>query len=212
MNFTVLKFSKGKIKKINIPSIITTNLLIFGEKRKNLSQYFFYDYYKGNKSISRTQFIKYNFSQLINLDKSNFDKKNEIILDFSKTRKYKILSKKNYYLFDMDHLKYNNEFSIESFESVQSNDNNEIISLEEDENDNIIENQKSPIKYSNENYFIDGNIESILNSSGIWLEKNENKYDYLLLNSINSTFKDEENNLFFRKRISYNINKYYKNS
>ena len=210
MNFTILKLSKGKIKKNHIPSIITTNLLIFTEQRKNLSHYFFYDYYKENKSISRTQFIKYNFSQSINLSISNFNKKNEILFDFSKTRKYKILSKKNYFLFDMEHLKYNNEFSFESFASIQSNDNNQIMSLEENEDDeNFIEKFQGPINFSNENYLVDDNIENRLNSK-MCLESNENKYDYLLLNNIDSTFKDEENNLFFKKRISYNISKYYK--
>jgi len=41
------------------------------------------------------------------------------------------------------------------------------MSLEEDENENIIENRKSTIKYSNEKYFIYGNVESRLKSPGI---------------------------------------------
>lgn len=148
MNFSVLKISKGKVKKINIPSIIQTNLLIFNGQRKNLSQYYFYDFIKENKTISRTQFIKYNFSQIFKLSKSNFDKKKEILLDFSKSRKYKILSKKNYYLFDMDHLKNNNEFSLESFVSIESNDNNQILSLKEDKNS--FEKSENMNKFSNE--------------------------------------------------------------
>jgi hypothetical protein len=110
MDFSLLIFKKGILKRINIPLVIKNNLIIFARQRRNKSQLFFYELYKGNKTLSRTDFIKFNFSETLNLYNENANKKYSLIKDFSKMRKYKILSKKYYSLFDFTYYSINNEF------------------------------------------------------------------------------------------------------
>ena len=49
MDFSLLIFKKGILKRINIPLVIKNNLIIFALQRINISQHFFYELYKGNK-------------------------------------------------------------------------------------------------------------------------------------------------------------------
>jgi hypothetical protein len=79
MDFSLLLFKKGILKRINIPLVIKNNLIIFARQRRNKSQLFFYELYKGNKTLSRTDFIKFNFSETLNLYNENANKKYSLI-------------------------------------------------------------------------------------------------------------------------------------
>ena len=184
-NFSLLKLKKGKEKKINIPKIISQNLILFNANRKNLSQYFFYEYYSGSKIIQRTEFIKYNFLQSITSSKVNYEIRNYLISLFSRTRKYKILNYTKYYLFEFNPLE---------------------IPKKIDES----KNEKQNCEYSKENFSFNENIIDLSESENSYFIS-QNNLDYLEENNINQIFKNEECNKFFRKRIANNIRSYYLN-
>ena len=86
MNFSLLIIKHGRKKKINIPKIIQELLIMLNEQRKNLSQFFFYEGYKDNKTLRRTEFIKHNFSQAMISKNINYNIRLNLIREFSKTR------------------------------------------------------------------------------------------------------------------------------
>lgn len=83
MNFSILKLDNNNKRKINIPFIIQDDLFNFwAEKKKWLITIFFYNGYKENTSLSLTQFIKYNFSNSLASNGTDYSKRNNIIKEF----------------------------------------------------------------------------------------------------------------------------------
>ena len=135
MNFSLLKIKQGKLKKVKIPKIITSNLIEFNKQRKGLSQFFFYEGYKGNETLKRVEYIKYNFLEAIKGKNIDFIFRNNLIKLFSKTRNYKILSNKYYYLFD--NVQKKEEITDDNhFFQLSSSKGKESSSVEKSENDN----------------------------------------------------------------------------
>lgn len=213
MNFSLLIIKHGRTKKINIPKVIQELLITSNEKRKNLSQFFFYEGYKDNKTLRRTEFIKHNFSQAMISKNINYNIRLNLIREFSKTRNHKILSQKNYYLFSITPKDRENEKS-ESFYclSLEEENNDKYGSISDksffDENENSL--HKKIIKF--DNFEISSFDEEINDISKIEKSlKNQKRFEYLLENDINSNYGKENKNSFFRKRISCNLQKYFKN-
>lgn len=237
MDFSLLLFKKGILKRINIPLIIKNNLIIFARQRRNKSQFFFYELYKGNKTLSRTDFIKFNFSETLNLYNENANKKYSLIKDFSKMRKYKILSKKYYSLFDFTYNSINNEFTLLSdnskYEKNDYNNNSILLSLDsqcnsfkndnrQQINDETILNHlnKSNNKLNKDKKKIRTNEKKLVFKNKIKKRKenipknlefssieSDKKKEYLLIKEIDPLFDNKNSNIFFRKRFSCNLNR-----
>ena len=104
-DFSILKFAKNKTRKIHIPFVIKMDILNFLENNKKISGFIFYnDYNEKLNPHSRVLYIKNELMKSIRKFKGlSEQKKNLLIQSFSKTRRYKILSKKYELLFDYNY-------------------------------------------------------------------------------------------------------------
>lgn len=117
-DFSILKLIKGKTRLINIPSIIKENIKFFLETIEHSSVFFFYSSFKGNNNQSRTQLIRKKIEDAIWFCKEiSLQKKKALINEFSKSRKYKILSEKFFTLFDYNIIKFDDKHIPKLFDS-----------------------------------------------------------------------------------------------
>lgn len=101
-SFGTLNMKKGKIiLKRKFPTFIQKLLVDFFHIKNNKTKFFFYDVIKESKEIKRTSIIKNNITNTILSikDISSINLEN-ILSDFSRLRKSKVLNEKYYYLFD----------------------------------------------------------------------------------------------------------------
>ena len=116
--FQMVYIKKGSLKKIYIPLVIQNCLIKLFREKKNERNYFFYESYLGKKILSRTEYIKREFSFAFNSVNELSKKIKSILLsEFCFQRKYKILTDRFYYLFEFSNLNDNDNFSVFSFES-----------------------------------------------------------------------------------------------
>ena len=101
--FKALNLKKGRSMKREIHPIITKILISFFENKGNVSKYFFYDSFEDTKIFTRAKLIKNNIESVFKeMGFISFEKINDIVKFFSKSRKSKKLTSKYLYLFDND--------------------------------------------------------------------------------------------------------------
>ena len=103
-SFKTLILIKSAKKRVHILPDIISNLLFdyFKNTRTFNSKYIFFDDYPEKKRLSRSKYIQNKFITVINKEKILYKGDNkEIISYFSKLRRAKYLSEKDYYLFDL---------------------------------------------------------------------------------------------------------------
>ena len=103
-SFKTLILIKSEKKRVHILPDIISNLLFdyFKNTRTFNSKYIFFDDYPKKKGLSRSKYIQNKFITAINKEKILYKGDNkEIISYFSKLRRAKYLSEKDYYLFDL---------------------------------------------------------------------------------------------------------------
>ena len=103
-SFKTLILIKSAKKRVHTLPDIISNLLFdyFKNTRTFNSKYIFFDDYPEKKRLSRSKYIQNKFITAINKEKILYKGDNkEIISYFSKLRRAKYLSEKDYYLFDL---------------------------------------------------------------------------------------------------------------
>lgn len=93
---------KGKILlKRKFPNFIQNLLVDFFHNKNNKTKFFFYDIIKDTKEIKRASIVKNNITNTIlsikDISSNNLE---NILSDFSRLRKSKVLNGKYFYLFD----------------------------------------------------------------------------------------------------------------
>ena len=149
-SFKTLIIKKGGKKRVHKIYNIIINLLFeyFTKSRTYESKYFFFDDFKGKKGISRAQYIKNKFKESITKQKIiNNEEIEKIISSFSKLRRAKVFSERDYYLFDLSlsgmlNNKFFNENACISEESskkyIYNNNKKETKNLIEDDFSNLM--------------------------------------------------------------------------
>ena len=186
--FSFIKIVKGTKKIIKIPSVIQKNILTFFREKENKSLFFFYDSFYGDKNLSRTKYLKIKFIESLNsVHAINESKKDALIKDFSKSRKFKILTYKYFTLFDFENKNINNSIIKELPESPEEQNSFFSISLisEFNESDSDADNIE----------IISNNKEKEINFQ--FRPKNNFKYKF---SKDDSFFDERQSNRFFRER------------
>ena len=191
-DFSLLKIIKGTTRLINIPSIIKANINIFNETTEHSSVFFFYSSFKGNNKQSRTQLIKKKFEEVIYLCKEiSFQTKKTLIREFSKSRKYKILSEKFSNLFDYNIIKIDDSHIPDLFDA-SDNKNQSIL-----DSKSLINNNNKP-KISEIK-----DLENSKNNCEINLNEKKPNLTYIYDFSESESFLEERSsNKFFIKRYN----------
>lgn len=129
-NFSLLKVKKGYQKEVTIPPMIQTIIIALYTETKFESEFFFYDKIKGDKILTRVEYIKKKMENSFDMFSNISDKrKKELIQKFSKIRKHKILTNKYPFLFDLN-FNYLDDSEISKFLDLNENRNSE--SVDED--------------------------------------------------------------------------------
>ena len=103
-SFNTLLMKKGGKKRIHTFPKIIVNLLFeyFNSSRTYTSKYFFFDNFIGKNGISRAKYIQNKFKEALTKQKiASYEEIEKIISTFSKLRRAKIFSEREYYLFDL---------------------------------------------------------------------------------------------------------------
>lgn len=101
-SFGILNMKKGKIiLKRKFPTFIQNLLIDFFHNKNNKTKFFFYDVIKESKEIKRTSLVKNNITNtILNIKDISSNNLENILSDFSRLRKSKVLNEKYFYLFD----------------------------------------------------------------------------------------------------------------
>lgn len=120
--FNYLIMEKRKKRQFTIPNIIAKDLYEYFVFKKNNSKYLFYDSFNNINNYSRTTLIKNNIKSILeSIKEISTETIQDLLLNFSKTRKANKLPIKFYFLFDYNcHLPklLGNEVSINHTEEI----------------------------------------------------------------------------------------------